>query len=67
MAAMVDLPVFIRLGRGGDPIEIGTVEFDMSGDGTVTFNRSRIADLLRAVADAVEHPEQEVSDASARR
>lgn len=53
MAAIANLPLFIRLGHEGDMVEIGQAEFDVT-DGRVQLDRASIADLLRQAADAIE-------------
>lgn len=58
MASIATLPVFLRIGDTPEA-EIATIDFPMSGHGLVTVDRRAIADMLRAAADAYEHPDQE--------
>ncbi|MET9954222.1 hypothetical protein ABZ135_22100 [Streptomyces sp. NPDC006339] len=58
MAAQVNMPVYMRLG-GSAEVEIGCIEIPVNGDGTIAFDRSAFAALLRAAADAFDAPEQE--------
>lgn len=65
MAALVNLPIVLRI--GDIEAEIGTIEIPVGGVGWATASRRAIADLLRAAADAYEHPAvEEVPDAAPR-
>lgn len=66
MAALVNLPVVLRIGEV--EAEIGTIEISVGGMGWATGTRKTIADMLRAAADAYEHPspDEEVPDAAPR-
>lgn len=57
MAAAIDLPVFMRLGRTGEECQVGSVEVPVSGDGTVSFDRAALVGLLRAAANQLEQGE----------
>lgn len=58
MARIARFPVFLRIGDTPEA-EIATIDFPVSGNGRVTVDRQAIAGMLRAAADAVEHPDQE--------
>ncbi|MCX5587554.1 hypothetical protein [Streptomyces erythrochromogenes] len=55
MASIARLPVFLRIGDTPEA-EIATIDFPINGNGQVTVDRKAIADMLRAAANAVEHP-----------
>ncbi|MEU9002990.1 hypothetical protein [Streptomyces sp. NPDC048551] len=64
MALIATFPVFMRIGDAPEG-EIASVDFPVDGHGIVTVDRKAIADMLRAAADAVEHPgQEEVPDAA---
>jgi hypothetical protein len=56
--ATARIPVFMRLG-GSDEHQIATVDFPVDGNGVMAVDRTAIAEMLRAAADAFEHPDQE--------
>lgn len=58
MALIARLPVFLRIGNTAEA-EVASVDFPVHGNGRLTVDRKAIADMLRAAADAVEHPDQE--------
>lgn len=58
MARIARFPVYLRIGDLAEA-EIATIDFPVSGNGQITVDRKAIADMLRAAADAVEHPDQE--------
>ncbi|MER5482929.1 hypothetical protein ABT024_06895 [Streptomyces sp. NPDC002812] len=58
MASIARLPVFLRIGDTPEA-EIASVDFPVHGNGRITVDRKAIADMLRAAADAYEHPAQE--------
>jgi hypothetical protein len=64
MAAAINLPVYMRLGNT-DECHIGDVEIDVNGDGTLQWGRQEMAAMLRAAADEIENPSEEVPDAAA--
>ncbi|WP_125935292.1 hypothetical protein [Streptomyces sp. WAC 06738] len=59
MASAASLPVFMRLGLSWEPVQIGSVELPVSGDGRMTFERAAVAEMLRAAADEIEHPTED--------
>ncbi|MFI8360722.1 hypothetical protein ACIGD1_11240 [Streptomyces sp. NPDC085612] len=65
MAAIASFPVFLRIGDTPEA-EIATIDFTVSSAGRITVDRKAIADMLRAAADAYEHPgpDEEVPDAA---
>ncbi|MFG3085117.1 hypothetical protein [Streptomyces parvulus] len=67
MAAMANLPVFMRLGTSGPMHAIGSLDLPVDGDGWLTFDRTALAAALRAAADEIENPtvDEEVPDAAA--
>lgn len=58
MALLATFPVFMRIGAAPEA-EIASVDFPVNGHGVVTVDRQAVADMLRAAADAIEHPDQE--------
>lgn len=64
MAAMARLPVFMRLGASGVVHEIGSIELPVDGDGWLTFDRAKLAAMIRNLADDIENPSEEVPDAA---
>ncbi|MFG2976291.1 hypothetical protein ACGFYY_25325 [Streptomyces sp. NPDC048331] len=67
MALIARFPVFLRIGDTPEAW-IGALDFPLSSTGRVAVDRSTIADMLRAAADAMEHPAlaEEVPDAAPR-
>ncbi|MFE3578723.1 hypothetical protein [Streptomyces vinaceus] len=65
MARIARFPVFLRIGDTPEA-EIATIDFPVSSTGRITVDRKAIADMLRAAADAYEHPStaEEVLDAA---
>lgn len=61
MAAMINLPVFIRVGSTPE-IRLGDFTVDVNGDGTLCYGRPELAALLRAAADEVENPSPDDSE-----
>lgn len=57
MAAMANLPVFMRLGSGNEH-QIGSIDLDVDGEGWLTFDRASLAAALRQLADEVDRPGQ---------
>ncbi|MEW1638643.1 hypothetical protein AB0469_31865 [Streptomyces sp. NPDC093801] len=55
MIETVSLPVVLRI--GDIEAEIATLDLPASGGGWATNARRAIADMLRAAADAYEHPD----------
>ncbi|MFG2780815.1 hypothetical protein ACGFY7_23545 [Streptomyces prunicolor] len=66
MPAEIALPVFMRIGSG-DEFHLGeiTVDVDVT-EATLTYGRPELATFLRAAADAIENPSEEVDDAAPR-
>jgi uncharacterized protein (UPF0254 family) len=64
MAATVSIPVYLGIGSG-TTTEIGTIELAVNSDGTCTLTTFDIAAALREIADAIEAPEEEATDAAA--
>lgn len=58
MASIATLPVFLRIGNSPEA-EIASIDFPIHGNGRITVDRKAVADMLRAAADAYEHPAQE--------
>lgn len=58
MAGFGTFPVVLRIGNLVTT-EIATIDFPVGDHGALTVSRKAIADMLRAAADAFEHPDQE--------
>lgn len=58
MARIARFPVVLRIGDLAEA-EIATIDFPIHGDGRCSVDRRAIAGMLRAAADAYEHPDQE--------
>ncbi|MFJ3834454.1 hypothetical protein ACIPY6_02935 [Streptomyces sp. NPDC090054] len=65
MARIARFPVYLRIGDTPEA-EIATVDFPISSKGRITVDRHAVADMLRAAADAYEHPspDEEVPNVS---
>ncbi|WP_086765356.1 hypothetical protein [Streptomyces bobili] len=64
MAATASIPVYLAIGNGGIPWEIGTIELTADASGTITLTTMDIAAALRETADAMEAAAREESDAA---
>ncbi|MFF3622342.1 hypothetical protein [Streptomyces sp. NPDC002467] len=60
---IIRMPVFMRVGDG-EELEIGELEFPVTGEVTLTGSCAAVATLLRAAADRFERVEEVPSAAA---
>lgn len=55
MASAISVPIYMRIG-GGAELQVGDVDVPVSGEGTLTMSRTRLAAALRSAADHLDAP-----------
>lgn len=55
MASAISVPIYMRIG-GGAELQVGDVDVPVSGDGTMTLQRTQLAAALRSAADHLDAP-----------